>query len=110
MDVHVRQDITDALRQRNVDVLTAQEDGAARIPDPELLDRAMSCNRVLFSQDKDLLREAAYRQRTAISFFGLVYAHQLNITDREATDDLEIIAKVYEPEDIANRVVYLPLK
>jgi hypothetical protein len=40
MDVHAPRPITRGLRRRGVDVLTAQEDGAARAPDPELLRRA----------------------------------------------------------------------
>lgn len=109
-DVHVRRAITEALRQRDVDVLTAQQDGTVQLDDPELLDRAMDVSRVLFSQDADLLREAARRQRRGAQFFGVVYAHQLNVSDRECIDDLEVLTKVYEPADIANRVVYLPLK
>jgi hypothetical protein len=70
----------------------------------------MSLGRVLFSQDADLLREAARRQRSGISFSGVIYAHQLNVTDRQCIEDLEILAKLYEPTDIADRVVYLPLK
>jgi len=50
MDVHVHRAITDRLRQCRVDVLTAQEDGADRLDDDELLDR------VLFTFDDDLLR------------------------------------------------------
>jgi hypothetical protein len=42
MDVHIRQAVTDGLRRRGVDVLTAQEDNAARLSDDELLDRAMA--------------------------------------------------------------------
>ena len=49
MDVHVRRPVTTALRVRGVDVLTAQEDGAATLPDLELLERAMDRGRVLFS-------------------------------------------------------------
>ena len=49
MDVHVRREITVGLRTRGVDVLTAQEDGAAALDDPLLLDRATSLGRVLFS-------------------------------------------------------------
>jgi hypothetical protein len=52
MDVHIRQAVTDGLRRRGVDVLTAQEDNAARLSDDELLDRAMALGRVLFSQDE----------------------------------------------------------
>jgi hypothetical protein len=57
IDMHVRQAITMGLRLRGVDVLTAQGDGARRLSDALLLDRAMALGRVLFSQDEDLLRE-----------------------------------------------------
>ena len=39
-DVHVLRAISVALHVRDVDVLTAQADGAAELEDPELLDRA----------------------------------------------------------------------
>ena len=80
MDVHVPEAITGALRLRGIDVLTAREDGADRLSDSALLDRSSAQARVLFSQDADLLREASARQRTAVAFSGLIYAHQLNAT------------------------------
>ncbi len=110
MDVHVRRAITVGLRLRDVDVVTAQEDGADRIADPELLDRATSLGRVLFSQDQDLLKEATRRQEAGERFTGVVYAHQLRISIGQCIEDLELIAKVSEPEDLANRVEFLPLK
>ncbi|MFZ0548719.1 MAG: DUF5615 family PIN-like protein [Candidatus Promineifilaceae bacterium] len=58
MDVHVHRAITNGLRLRGVDVLTAQEDGYRTASDAQLLDRATDLNRVLFSQDDDLLAEA----------------------------------------------------
>jgi predicted nuclease of predicted toxin-antitoxin system len=109
MDVHVKRAVTDGLRRRGVDVLTAQEDGSALLEDSDLLDHATSLGRVLFSQDHDLLREATRRQQNAQPFAGVVYAHQLNITVGRAIQDLDLIAKVYELEDIENRVEYLPL-
>lgn len=35
MDVHVKRAVTEGLRLRGVDVLTAQEDGTAEFEDPE---------------------------------------------------------------------------
>lgn len=110
MDVHVRKQVTVALRLRGVDVLTAHEDGAARLPDPALLDRAGNLGRVLFSQDSDLLAEATLRQEAGIEFAGVIYAPQLAITIGQTVHDLELIAKVYEPADMANRVEFLPLR
>ena len=51
MDVHVPAGITRALRRRGVNVLTAQEDGAARLPDPDLPDRAAERGRIGFTRD-----------------------------------------------------------
>ena len=110
MDVHVRRAVTVALVAREVNVLTAQSDGTTQLEDPELLDRATSLGRVLFSQDEDLLAEATERQRTAVPFAGVVYAHQLYVTIGQCINDLEIIAKAGEPEDLVNRVLFLPLK
>jgi predicted nuclease of predicted toxin-antitoxin system len=55
MDHHVHAAITDGLRRRGVEVITAQEDGAARFDDERLLERATQLGCILFSQDKDLL-------------------------------------------------------
>jgi hypothetical protein len=58
-----------------VDVVTAYEDSAHELADPELLDRATNLGRVLFTQDDDLLAEATKRQRTGITFGGVIYTH-----------------------------------
>jgi len=109
MDVHVKRAVTDGLRLRGVDVLTAQDDGSAEFEDDLLLDRATELHRVLFSQDDDLLREANKRQQTGENFAGVIYAHQLNITVVRCIDDLELIAKATDLEEWLNSVVYLPL-
>jgi len=46
MDVHVKRAVTDGLRLRGVDVLTAQQDGAAEFEDPALLNRATELERL----------------------------------------------------------------
>lgn len=109
MDVHVRRAVTNGLRLRGVDVLTAQEDGTARWPDDRLLDRAGELGRILFSQDDDLLTEAELRQRESRQFAGVIYAHQLAITIGQCEKDLELIAKAAEHEYLTNRVEFLPL-
>jgi hypothetical protein len=73
------------------------------------LDRSTELGRVLFSQDVDLLREATKRQRENQFFSGVVYAHQLRISVGQCIDNLELIAKIGEPEDFENRVEFLPL-
>ena len=52
MDVNIRRSITEGLRKKGVDVVTAQEDNSAELSDPELLARASELSRVLFSMDE----------------------------------------------------------
>jgi hypothetical protein len=110
MDHHVSSAITRGLRARGVDVLTAGEDNASQLADPDLLDRATALGRVLFSQDTDLLREGARRRQTGEYFAGVIYAHQLYVPVGRCIDDLELLAKACDPPEFVNRVEYLPLK
>jgi len=70
MDVHVPRAITEGLRLRSIDVLTAHEDGARRLTDAELLDRAGALGRVLFTRDADLLAEPRSGSERAAPLLG----------------------------------------
>ncbi len=109
MDHHVPKAITNGLRVRGVDVLTANEDGTHEYEDADLLDRATELQRVLFTQDDDLLSEAAKRIHENITFYGVIYAHQLRVSIGTCVNDLAIIAQAGEPEDIIGSVQFLPL-
>ncbi len=109
MDHHVPRAITVGLRLRGVDVITAYEDESQELTDAKLLDRATTLERILFTRDDDLLVETTRRQRAAIPFRGIVYAHQLQVSIGTCVEDLEIIAKAGEPDDLMNRVQFLPL-
>lgn len=93
MDHNVRRAVTTGLRIRDVDVLTAFEDGHHTADDPALLDRAGVLGRVLFSQDEDLLEEAVRRQRAGVSFGGLTYCHQERLGNGALIDELELVVK-----------------
>ena len=80
MDVHVPAAITRGLRKRGIDVLTAQEDGTARLADPEILDRAGALGRILFTRDQDLLVETARRQKAGLAFATVVFARQTEVS------------------------------
>lgn len=110
MDEHVPAAITDGLRQRGIDVLTVQEDGHAGLADAALLDRAEALGRVIFTRDTDFLREAAHRQQHGQPFAGVVYAHQLRVPIGTCMAELELLASCCDPDDLADRVEYLPLK
>lgn len=109
MDVHVRSEVTEGLRGRGVDALTAQEDGTTRWSDPDLLDRASALGRVLFTQDHDLLAEAALRQRVGKDFSTVLFAHPLRVSIGRCVEDLELFAKTATSEESRGRVVYLPI-
>src|SRR5436309_1428182 len=104
MDVHVPRAVTNGLRRRGIDVITAQEDNAATLTDSKLLDRATALNRPLYTQDDDLLVEAHKRQTEGASFAGVIYSHQLHGPIGRCINDLEIIVKTCEPEDLMNRI------
>ena len=109
MNHNVDRAVTDGLRLRGVDVLTAYEDRAHELEDPELLDRATALGRPLFSTDKDLIVEARRRQKSGQSFAGVIFAEQSRLGIGAQIDDLEIIAKTSEPEELANTLFFLPI-
>lgn len=96
MDMHVPAAITRALRRRGVDVLTAHDDGAARLLDPALLDRAAALGRLVFTSDSDFLAEG-------------VYAHQQDVSIGRCVSDPEMIALATNPEEATGQIIYLPL-
>jgi hypothetical protein len=110
MDVHVPQAITDQLRRRGINVLTAIEDNANELLDEQLLKRVSGLGRVLFTQDIRFRAMAEDWQRQGKPFSGLVFGHQLGGTIGQFVKDLELIAQASEPEDWLNTVEYLPLQ
>ena len=110
MDVHAPRAITRTLRVRGIDVLTAQEDGAAEFDDSSILDRVGTLGRALFTRDEDFLAEADHRQKLGETFAGVIYGHQLRVGIGQCVADLELIAKACDPSELAGRVWHLPLR
>ena len=108
VDECVHGSIVRGLRQRNVDVLTAQEDGYRQTKDDLILDRATALSRLLFTQDEDHLADAHRRQKAGAEFAGVVYGHQRAATIGRFIRDLELIAKASDLTEYANRVQFLP--
>jgi hypothetical protein len=109
LDENVARAVAIGLRLRGVDVITPEDDNCRGIADPLLLDRATELGRPLFSQDRDLLAEARRRQKDGTPFSGVLYAHRLHATIGDCVRDLHLIAEVMEPNELANRVEFLPL-
>jgi hypothetical protein len=110
MDVHIPQAITNQLRRRAIDVLTAFDDEAQELHDDQLLERVTQLNRVIFTQDIRFRVLAETWQMEGKPFSGLIYGHQLGGTIGQFVKDLELIAKASEPDDWKNSVEYIPYK
>jgi hypothetical protein len=110
MDVHVPQAITDQLRLRGVDVVTAQEDGADEFDDTRILLRAMELERVVFTHDIRFHALAIRWQQEGKAFAGLLYGDQIGVGIGPYVRDLEIIAGASQPEEWMNTTQRLPFK
>lgn len=109
MDVHVPEAVTEQLRRREVDGVTARDDGSDTLEDDQLLDRARELNRVCFTQEIRFKAMAESWQETGREFAGLVFAHQLGVTIGQMVADLELIAKASDIAEWRNQIERLPL-
>jgi hypothetical protein len=108
LDVHVPRAIAEQLRRRGVDVVTAIEDGSDQLSDEDLLDRATSLDRVVFTRDMRFKALAEDWQRQGRSFAGLLFGHQRGATIGKYVSDLELVAKATEPADWVGVIEHLP--
>jgi predicted nuclease of predicted toxin-antitoxin system len=110
MDHHVNSVITEALRGRGLDVMTAHGDGRERSADTELLTRATELGRILFTRDRHFLIHCAAWQRQGLRFSGVVYAHQQNATIGQCVEGLELICEILTASEMLSTVIHLPFK
>ena len=109
MDVHIPVAITEQLRRRGMDVMTAIEERTNQLPDNELLAAATAAGRMMFTHDIRFRALAEQWQREGRRFAGLAYGHAEGASIGQYVKDLELIAKTSEPDEWVNVVVYLPL-
>jgi predicted nuclease of predicted toxin-antitoxin system len=102
MDEHVPSAVTQGLRRRGVDVLTAQEAAMVTASDEEHLAFALSQGRVIFTQDADFLRLHVAGSNHA----GIAYVHQQTPVG-DMIRGLMLIVEVLEPGDMLDHVEYL---
>lgn len=68
----------------------------------------IALNRPLYTHDDDLLIEAHRHRHAGEEFAGVIYSHQLRGAIGKCIDDLELIGKTFEPDDLKNRVEFIP--
>lgn len=110
MDEHIPSVITDALRNRGLDVLTIQEDGRSGFPDPIILRRAFELRRVLVTEDHDYERIATEFWTSGESFYGIAFVVRKGTTFGVLIADLEALAVCLEVDEVFNLINYIPLR
>jgi hypothetical protein len=110
LDVHVDKAIHDQLRLRGVDVIRAQDDGAAEMLDEVLLQHTTDAGRTIFTHDVRFKALAEAWQRTGRPFSGLLFGNQLGVTIGTYVKDLELIAKATDPTEWINVIQHLPYR
>ena len=108
MDVHVPGPITQQLRRRGIDVLTAHDDAHDQFDDEDVLLRATELGRVVFTQDVRFRVLAEDRQRQGRELARLLFGPQLGGTIGQYVQDLELIAKASEPAEWRSVIQFLP--
>jgi hypothetical protein len=109
IDHNVPDAVARGLRRRSVDVIVAREDGYDRAPDDQLLQHATNLGRIVFTQDEDFLVLGPQWNAAGRRFAGIVFAHQRAVTIGHIVTDLQLIVEAMPPEEIRDRIVYLPL-
>lgn len=98
-----------ALRQRGIDILTAEEDGSSRLSDRGIWQRAIIVQRIVVTQDRDLLEIAHDCQAADIPFPGLGKCQIPGVSTESLIDDLELIATAVSIEEIESTIRWVPL-
>ncbi|MBE7465664.1 MAG: DUF5615 family PIN-like protein [Planctomycetes bacterium] len=108
-DEHVPGAVVRQLKLRGIDVILAQQEGPRGRPDDVLIARATQLGRVFVTQDAKALPIVFRMQAQARPFSGFVLAEQSRVNIGILVRDLELMALVYDPSDMANRIELLPL-
>lgn len=99
--------ISDGLRRRGEDVVTAGEEGLLGASDDTQLARATSLGRVLLTADQDFLLLAHRRIIEGASFPGVLFLLP-EASVGEAVRAICVASAVLDPDDMANRIEWLP--
>jgi predicted nuclease of predicted toxin-antitoxin system len=102
-DEHASYDVMEGIIKRGVDALSVQQAGRRSAIDETILDLAARIERVVYTNDRDFLSINA----TGVPHSGIIYHRQIKYKVGQAVNELEIVCKVYEMEDMRNHVHYL---
>lgn len=103
--------IVRGLLRRNpaVDIIRVQDTHLGGAADQTVLDWADQNNRVLLTHDVSTMTKHAFaRVRSGLSIAGIIEVPQ-SLPVGQAIDDLMLYAMACTPDEMVNRVEYLPL-
>ena len=103
MDQHIPSAVAQGLRQRGVDVLTAQDAKRCGLPDADQLDFATAQQRVMVTFDSDYLALGA----SGISFGGIAWCHAAKYSIGQLVQLLLLVHGVMDQESMRNHVEFL---
>ena len=109
MDHNVVRAVVEGCRSEGIDVLTAYDDGWHERSDLDILERAGSLSRVVFTQDTDFIVLASQRQATSTPFSGVIFGRHGSMSVRKVIDDLVLICHTLTTEELSNQLIWLPL-
>lgn len=102
MDEHVPRAVTEGLRRRGADVMTAREAGLLEAEDAQHLAHALGEGRVIVTQDADFLR----LQASGHAHGGIVYAPQ-GTPISAMVRGLMLLQDALSADDMASHVEFL---
>jgi hypothetical protein len=96
-------------RQPDLDIIRLQDTLLAGEDDSDVLEWANQHGRVVVTHDlKTMTKYAFARMRSSQTTWGVIGLSQ-SMPIGQAIEDLLLVATSYSPEELENRVVYLPL-
>lgn len=102
MDEHIPKAVTEGLRRRGVNVLSAQEAGMSGANDYDQLSLANKEGRIIFTKDADFLR----LHKAGVSHQGIIYSSRQSPVGYTVRV-LMIIYDLVTPEEMSGRVEFI---
>lgn len=111
-DEHIARALIVGLRRAfdGIDVVRVQDVGLRTMDDPTILQWAADQGRVLISHDIRTMPDFAHQRVAAGALMPGVLVVPSTMPIGAAISELSAIAAASEPDEWANRVVYLPLR
>lgn len=96
----VRYRVTNGVSDRGIDAIPAQQAGLAGYSDEIVLEADTRLGRVVYTNDRDYLRIHS----TGVPHAGIIFHREGKYSINQAIEDLEIACKVFEMDEMRNRV------